>query len=100
MEAGQRDLLRAQAKFLSDYGSEDALRRFQEKLSDAERELLACEPNLIQWSWRRFVEAVSRMVRVLIEALEKVLRVVSEAFASAAAIIFGRNTGLSGREAL
>ena len=100
MEPGERDLLRAQAKFLSDYCGEDALHRWREKLSAAEREQLAGMPTPVREACRRFVEALRQMLRALIEPLAKILRAMSEAFASAWAIISGPETELFGREAL
>ena len=99
MEPRDRDLLSAEAKFLSDYCGEDALHRWQGKLSDAEREQLARIPNPVQEACRRFVEALRQMLRALTEALAKILRACLDAFASAWAIISGPNMGLFGREA-
>ena len=100
MEPRERDLLRAQGKFLSDYCGEDALLRWREKLSDAEREQLAGMPNPVRETCRRLVEALRQMLRALIERFANILRAISEAFASAWALLSGPETGLFGREAL
>jgi hypothetical protein len=100
MKPRQRDLLSAEAKFLSDYSGEDALHRWREKLSNDERERLTRAPNPLQEAYSRFVEALGRILRVLSEGLAKILRSVSGAFASAWAIILGPNTELFGPEAL
>ncbi len=100
MKPRRRDLLSAEAKFLSDYSGEDALHRWREKLSDDERERLARAPNPLEDAYSWFVVALGRMLRVLNEGLAKILRSVSGAFASAWAIIFGPDTELFGRGAL
>jgi hypothetical protein len=92
------DVLRAVAKFLNDYCGEDALHRWREKLSDAERERLARAPNPVGETCKQFVETLRQTLRALIGALVKTVRAFMESAASAWATFCGRNTQLFGGE--
>ncbi len=94
----EHDVLRAVARFLSDYGGEDALHRWREKLSDAERERLARAPNPVRETCEQVVEMLRQTLRALIGALVTTVRAFLEASASAWATFCGRNTKLFGGE--
>ena len=100
MEPRRRDLLAAEADYLSEYCGEDALQRWQAKLSDAEREQLAAAPGVVSEVWTRFVETLRRMFWTLGEVLAAMIRVVYEALTSALATIGGHPRRLFGPEAL
>jgi len=99
MEEPEHGLLWALAKFLSDYCGEDALHRWQEKLSDAEREQLARMPDPIRETWDCVVAAMRDVVRTLATLLVHLQRVISQALASAWASIIGPDARLFGGEA-
>ena len=100
MNPRERDLLRAVARFLRDYCDDDALHRWQEKLSDREREWLAPASGPVQDACRRFVEALRVMFRALTETVALAMRAVSEALATVWTIVSGFRTELFGRGAL
>ena len=99
MELRDTDVLRAQARFLSDYCGDDALYRWRAKLSDTEREQLAYEPNAVQKACTEFVEAFMQMLRALAGVIIKIVRAFADAFASPWEIISSRSSDLSGQEA-
>jgi hypothetical protein len=90
MEPRERDLLRAVAKFLADYCGEDALQRWREKLSDAERQRLALAPGPVRDAGRGLVETFGRLLRALVAFLAWILRVSAEVAAAARAALCGR----------
>ena len=99
MEPRGRDLLRAEAKFLSDYCDEDALLRWQERLSDREREQLVPALRPLQEACRRIIEVVWRLIQAMVEPVTTLLRSLSEMLAAACAVIAGRTIEPFGREA-
>ena len=99
MEPRERDLLSAVARFLSDYCGEEAVHRWQERLSDAERERLVRAPGSVQERSRRFVGALKRIVQAVLEAVGTLVRTLSEALATACTAIIGRRAEPFGREA-
>lgn len=99
MEPREHRLLKAVAKYLTDYCGEDARRRWEAKLSDKERERLAraSDPILDAWTW--FVEAIREVTRIVGEVLSRVVLLISEALAAAWDGIVGPDTKLFGGEA-
>ena len=100
MNPRERDLLRAVARFLRDYCGDDALHRWQEKLSDREREWLAPASGPVKEACRRFVEALRVMFRALTETMASARRAVSEVVATVWAMVSSFKTELFGHGAL
>ena len=99
MGSRERDLLQAVARFLRDYCGEDALHRWQDKLSDAEREWLAPAPVPLHEARRRFAEALRTIWQVLSQAVTTALRACFEALETLCAVFSGLKTELFGRGA-
>ena len=100
MESRDRDLLRAVARFLRDYCGEDALHRWQSKLSDAEREWLAPAPERFHGACERFAEALKAVAQLLGRALTTALHAFSEAMATLWTVVAGLRRELFGRGAV
>jgi hypothetical protein len=85
----QRELLRAMARFLADYCGEEALQRWQEKLSDIERQQLARAPSSIREASGRLVEGLRQVLRALAGTLTRLLRACAEAAVAAWSTLSG-----------
>jgi hypothetical protein len=83
MEWRERDLLRAMARFLADYCGEEALHRWWEKLSEAERQALAQAPRPLREICQQVAEALGRLLSALQAALSRLLRACAEVAAAA-----------------
>src|SRR5437763_16577739 len=98
MEPRERELLSAVAKFLRDYCGEEALQRWQEKLSDTEREQIARAPSSVREACGRLVEGLRQVLRALAGTLTRLLRACAEAAVTAWSALSGGATELFGPE--
>ena len=87
MEPRHRDLLRAEAKFISDYCGERALERWWNRLSAAERERLSTAVAPIQEAWQRIVDALQERLDAFVERIAAIIRAFTQVLASALALI-------------
>jgi phage-related minor tail protein len=85
MEPRDRDLLRAEARFISDYCGESALRRWWERLSAAEQEQLVTAAAPLREAWRRIVEALHELVSTLVDRIAALVRAFTQSLAAALA---------------
>ena len=99
MEAPEYRLLKAVAKYLTDYCGEEARSRWEAKLSDKERERLARMSDPMWDAWTRLTEAISDVARSLARSLARLGELVSDALASVWANLVGPDTRLFGGEA-
>jgi uncharacterized NAD(P)/FAD-binding protein YdhS len=85
MEPRDRDLLRAEARFISDYCGPSAVQRWWERLSAAEREQLVTAVVPFRDIWRRIVEALHELVGTLVDRVAALVRAFAQSLASALA---------------
>jgi hypothetical protein len=99
MDFRGRDLLRAEARFLRDFCGEDAVRRWRERLTDAEQDLLVPASTMVREYGRALVEAVQRMLRAVLDALSWFMRPIVGTIAVAYAALTGQAPDAFGRQA-
>lgn len=90
MKPRGRDLLRAEARFLSDYCGEDAVLRWHGTLSPGERGRLVPDPIAVGLDYRSYTGAVKRLVQAVLDAVTALLRPLFEALVAMCATVTGR----------
>lgn len=85
MEPRNRDLLYAEARFISDYCGPSAVQRWWERLSAAEREQLVTAVVPFRDVWRRIVEALRKLASTLADRIAALVRAFTQSLAAALA---------------
>src|SRR5437764_7826658 len=74
MDFRGRDLLSAEARFLADYCGEDAVRRWQARLSDVERLQLGASVVFVEELCRSLAGVIRHLVQAMLEGLSTLAR--------------------------
>src|SRR4051794_27486051 len=96
MDLRTRDLLDAEAKFLSDYCGEDAVRRWRARLPAAGRNQLILASDLVQEIGRAVASTLRKKFQTVVNALSELPRPLIRTLEALYALVTGHWSGSLG----